>query len=179
MGSTSFGPFYLQGSVKDWSDETARIAGRKRYPPRHANAPDEAPDEALRQIRNHLKSQLKRLTVKALDNAETKNRLSLLKAKNGGVLNFSSRIRLHNVRAEEIGLVLWALTHGGDDGRTYRHMIGRAKPYGAGQLRLARATLSLQANGREGAKLLAPDAAGDSMRFEFVKTETWRRRSGG
>ena len=49
-------------------------------------------------------------------------------------MRFSSRIRLHNVTAEEIGLVLYALGHGGDPKKPYRHQIGRAKPYGAGEV---------------------------------------------
>jgi CRISPR-associated protein (TIGR03986 family) len=151
----SFSPFYLRGKVKDWSDEKARIAGRKVYPPRFSGT---APNAALAAIRDHLDKQVTRLTPRARANSDSKSTLRLLKEGKGGELRFSSRIRLHNVTAEEVGLVLFALTHGGDPGKPCRHLIGRAKPYGAGQLRVVSARLTLEANGPEGLALLkAPD----------------------
>ncbi len=147
----SFAPFYLEGAVKDWSDEQARIAGRKRYLPRF---PQAKPDAALAEIRMHLQKQVARLSPEARAKPDNKSKLRLLKEAEGRELRCSSRIRLHNVTAEEIGLVLFALTHGGDSKKPYRHQIGRAKPYGAGQLRVVSARLTLEANGPEGNALL-------------------------
>lgn len=137
----SFAPFYLKGVIKDWSDKDARIAGRKIYPARFA--PGEAPS-AIDVIRARLKQQRDALPLEMRDKKELGSRLKFLENKGGGELRFTSRIKLHNVTAEEIGLILFVLTHGGN--AKCRHMLGRAKPFGAGQLRLVSARLALDAN---------------------------------
>ena len=60
-------------------------------------------------------------------------------------MRFESCIRLFNVTAVELGAVLWALTFGGKPDK-YRHMIGRAKSFGAGQVRVAAAKLCVEPN---------------------------------
>lgn len=46
---------------------------------------------------------------------------------------FKGRIVFHNLRPEELGALLWAMTWGGDDG--LRHALGMGKPFGFGQVR--------------------------------------------
>ncbi len=141
----SYAPFYLRGPIKDWTDEAtngrkgdARLSGRKRYFPRF---PADRRDGAVKRIEETL---LKR---KSEDATDTQSRLRLLRPETpGGDLIFRGTIRLHNVTAEEIGALLWTLTHGGDPKKPYRHMIGRAKNAGAGQVRVKSVKLALTAN---------------------------------
>lgn len=162
----SYAPFYLRGPIKDWTDEAAnrrkgdaRLAGRKRYFPRF---PAERRDGAAKAIEDTLR---KRKSAEATD---TQSKLRLLTPKApGGELIFRGTIRLHNVTAEEIGALLWTLTHGGDPAKPYRHMIGRAKNAGAGQARVKSLRLSLAANDKSGEKRLTADL------------QSWEKRSEG
>lgn len=141
----SYAPFYLSGKVLDWSDPDARPAGRKRYL-RRAGESGEAIYDRLRRWRGN-------------DNSDLVSKLKFLEPeKAGGELAFEGNIRLHNVTAGEIGALLFALTHGGDSAKPFRHMIGRAKPAGAGQARVAALHLDLTANAEAGAALLSEPA---------------------
>lgn len=154
----SFAPFYLKGPVKDWTDKgervgEARLAGRKRYFARY-------PQAALAGAGGLIDIELKR----RFDNGtkEMESRIRFLRAAEpGGELRFTGEIRLHNLLPEEIGALLWTLTHGGDPDKPYRHMIGRARNAGAGQTRVKRLDLRLDAHPGEGsnAGLLQPPAA--------------------
>ena len=46
---------------------------------------------------------------------------------------FDGRITFHNLKPQELGALLWALTWGGDEG--LRHSLGMGKPFGFGQVR--------------------------------------------
>ena len=141
----SFSPFYLRGEEKDWSSDESQLAGRKAYMPRYpVQNPNNNP--ALADIRKRLHGQLAALTGVARSNEDVQTRLCFLREKDGRELRFNSTVRLHNVTAEEIGLVLFALTHGGDPAKPCRHLMGRARALGAGQLRLVSARLSIEAN---------------------------------
>lgn len=135
----SFAPFYLRGRYKDYSDPTARLAGRKRYIPRHRREDlADAPQNLVKSL-NDLKP--------AGASPDMISRLHFLQHRTkGGELRFRSEIRLHNVSAVELGLLLWVLTHGGDPSKPYRHQIGRGKPFGAGQTRVDTLRLTLRAN---------------------------------
>ncbi len=139
----SYAPFYLRGPIKDWTDEAtnrrkgdARLAGRKRYFPRFPSGEGAGAEDAIL------------TTLQRRDNADAKDSRSQLRLlaprQKGGKLVFSGTIRLHNVLAEEIGALLWTLTHGGDASK--RHMIGRSKNAGAGQARVTVVGHSLKAN---------------------------------
>ncbi|MCP4559176.1 MAG: hypothetical protein GY873_29185 [Bosea sp.] len=156
----SFAPFYLKGRVKDWTDESAggrmgeaRLAGRKRY---FARYPQAALANAGASILAELNGR------RGNGNEEMLSQIRFLRAAEpGGELRFTGEIRLHNLLPEEIGALLWTLTHGGDPDKPYRHMIGRAKNAGAGQTRVKRLDLRLDAHPGEGsnAGLLQPPAA--------------------
>ncbi len=48
-----------------------------------------------------------------------------------GGAQFSGRVVFHNLKPEELGALIWALTWGGDE--AMHHSIGMGKPYGYGQ----------------------------------------------
>ena len=156
----SFAPYSLVGEVKVWSDEsgTTRIAGRRRYGPRGVAA-DGAVKPGMGDIGAALRGQIDRLSGEAKNNMKTRSLLKFLIGRGGKPFTFSSRIALHNVAAEEIGLLLSSLMHNGDP--DCRHMLGRAKAFGAGQLRVAKATLRLTANRDEGAALVGGNREAD------------------
>ena len=140
----SFGPFYLRGGGGDWTNDSAKLAGRKRYFPRFAG-----PGSDRRRVYDQLATQT--------GPPATQSHLRFLESRAAdGEIVFKGEIRLHNVAAAEIGLLLWALTHGGDPDKPYRHMIGRAKPAGAGQTRVMRLELTLTGNDAEADTLLRP-----------------------
>lgn len=151
----SYAPFYLRGPIKDWTDEAtnrrkgdARLAGRKRYFPRFPAARLADAAKAIETTLFERKSQV--------ESKDTESQLRLLKPKKpGDELRFTGTIRLHNVTAEEVGALLWTLTHGGDTTKPYRHMIGRAKNAGAGQARVKSVLLKLEAHpGKDARKAL-------------------------
>ena len=117
----------------DWSNSNARVAGRKRYPARGKRLPiSEWP------------------CPPASGSSETGNDLIFLHHKDvsGKALTFSSAVRLHNVLPAELGAILFAIDPGrwtaGQPG--LRHMIGRAKAFGCGQVRVEIANHKLEAN---------------------------------
>lgn len=142
----SFAPFYLRGIYKDYSSENARLAGRKRYMPRF---PTDELSSAESEISKLLQAQITRIEEengKRLSEA-LKSRLKfLVPAKGQTELRFTGDLRLDNVSAAELGAVLWVLTHGGDPAKPYRHMMGRGRPFGAGQMRVHRLSIRLFPN---------------------------------
>lgn len=154
----SFAPFYLAGRIKDYSHPEARLAGRKRYVPRFR--PQDLASAPKRLVAS-LTHQVSRLGRNAEQLNEIGCDLRLLRHKrDGGELVFRSDIRVRNVTAVELGLLLWVLTHGGDPAKPYRHQIGRAKPFGAGQVLVRGLHLSLQPHDPADRSLMqTPDAA--------------------
>jgi CRISPR-associated protein (TIGR03986 family) len=162
----SFYPYYLRPAdgaqarhPVDWSNDKARLAGRKRYPARNRAAEKEdfvrAPQAARRE--------------------EQECRLSFLPATPTQPLRFVSRIRFHNVHPAELGGLVFALTFGqhGQADQGYRHMLGRAKGYGFGQLRVSVATVRrLERNDGQD----APDLAGCLRDFQGWALEQLRAR---
>ena len=47
-------------------------------------------------------------------------------------VRFTCRVRFENLRSEELGALLWALTLPGEADKSYRHKIGMGKPLGMG-----------------------------------------------
>jgi CRISPR-associated protein (TIGR03986 family) len=153
----SFAPFYLrsdgkQSFEKDYSVGDIRLAGRKAYFPRYTRP---EPAAALQKIKTMGQQQIAAIP----DAAAVQSNLRFLMPAGGAQPRFSGEIRLHNVSAAEIGLVLFALTHGGDKDGRFRHMMGRAKPFGAGQMRLGGITLELKPNHSDNGLVRAADAA--------------------
>jgi CRISPR-associated protein (TIGR03986 family) len=142
----SFAPFYLRSdSEKDYSaDDAPKVAGRKRYLPAHRNG-HPVTSSTIAAIGRAQSAAVGRNSGRPAS-PEVFSHLRFLVGRNGAEPLFASEIRLHNVRADEIGAVLFALTHGGDPTKPYRHMLGRAKAFGAGQMRVVSARLKVAAN---------------------------------
>ncbi|NBC31721.1 MAG: hypothetical protein GVY13_03490 [Alphaproteobacteria bacterium] len=152
----SFFPFYLRPDPQgkgtkhpvDYDNRNAVLAGRKRYPARNGSA------ERLPQAVDATRQ-------------EQLSDLTFLKASRERPLTFRSTIKVHNVTPVELGALVWALTfgqHGGAD-RGRRHMLGRAKAYGYGQVRATIADHSLTA-------VLTPDRAVDPAAC-MAAFQTW------
>ncbi len=121
------------------------IRGFKRYPAR--------PDE---------KVGVQALTPDQESNKKVQIRLHPLPA--GTV--FKGRIVFHNLKPEELGALLWAMTWGGDDG--LRHGIGMGKPFGFGQVRFEIDT--------ENSRVLPNDPEKPAFSLDSDRIETFRRR---
>lgn len=142
----SFAPFYLRGIYKDYSNDKAGLAGRKRYMPRF---PADDLSSAENEISKLLQAQITRIEEengKALSDAVKSRMKFLVPAKGQAELRFTGDLRLDNVSAAELGAVFWVLTHGGDPAKPYRHMMGRGRPFGAGQMRVHRLSIRLFPN---------------------------------
>lgn len=94
----------LIGDYTTWSNTNAQLRGWKRYPAR-TGITQGAP---------------------ATDKVSTK--LHPLPAGT----RFDCRLIFHNLKREELGAILWALTWGGE--RSLRHSLGMGKPYGYGSV---------------------------------------------
>jgi len=124
----SFYPFYLQPpealnnrdrqSPFDWGHDKARLAGRKRYPARdHALPFTEAGGQ---------------------DDNQVGITAHFLEAEGRRQPRFVSDIRFHNLLPEELGALIFALSWGdlADIGpHPHRHMLGRGKAFGYGQIK--------------------------------------------
>lgn len=150
----SFAPFYLRSAAsanyeKDYSVDGIKLAGRKAYFPRFPQAKHGDAVAAIRKAGEAQKQQILEASRGRSDGRDTWSNLKFLVPSTDKLPVFHGKIRLHNVSAAEIGLVLFALTHGGDGEKRFRHMIGPAKPFGAGQVRLGAVTLMLEANNKD------------------------------
>jgi hypothetical protein len=149
--NASFAPYYLEGIARDWSATEdmgagdTRIAGRKRYLPRDDGNGDM--NAALDLIRKRFAQQVNALPPTSRDKEKIKSRMRFLVGKGGKPFRFTARVKLHNVSKAEAGLVLMAACFGGGNAMgNFRHMLGRAKPFGAGQLRLAQYEFKAKGN---------------------------------
>lgn len=154
----SFAPFYLAGETeKDYSGGNPSLAGRKAYLPRY---PGPEANAALDAMRDMGQAQIQAVIDQSPARIYPTKVISDLKflMPKGAPLRFRQTIRLHNVAPEEVGLLLFGLTHGGDHARDFRHMMGRARPFGAGQMKIGEVTLKLEANVSDGSLLKPADA---------------------
>jgi CRISPR-associated protein (TIGR03986 family) len=126
----SFYPSYLQQSEQggqlrgdDYQtvlSEKPQLRGWKRYPVRSPGEESVKPAPAAEQASN---SKLRPLV------AQTR---------------FKGKIRLHNVKPEELGAIVWALTWGGKP--ELRHALGMGKPFGLGSTSIRITAATLQSN---------------------------------
>ncbi len=92
-------------------DEDARLRGYKRYPARPVEHCNVQPLTSDQQDNNKVKVSLETLPVQT---------------------TFEGRLVFHNLKAEELGALLWAITWGGR--AELRHSLGMGKPFGFGQV---------------------------------------------
>ncbi|PWW03810.1 CRISPR-associated protein (TIGR03986 family) [Hoeflea marina] len=152
----SFAPFYLRGTEKDFSAADARIAGRKAYFPQFSKPDYPGALKRFAAFGEKQKQDVRDSSQGKNPSPDTLSRLKFLVPEKDRPLEFTGEIRLHNVTAAEIGAILFAITHGGDAQKRFRHMIGRGKPFGAGQMRIGRVVVKAEANGPLGEPLLRP-----------------------
>ena len=100
----SFGPLYVKGGT--WDDSNARIKGRKRYP-----------------VRNNVWNN---------EQGNEKTSCRFIPLKEG--TKFTGTVRFHNLKIEEYGALLAALTFNGHN--ECSHSIGEAKPLGYGKVKI-------------------------------------------
>ncbi len=126
-------------------DKNCRIRGFKRYPARP-------------------QAQVQPLTRDQQDNKAVQTRLYPLSK---GV-RFTDRLAFHNLKPEELGALVWALTWGGND--KLRHSIGMGKPFGFGQVRARIEKAEIRPN-NPGAQ--PPEADECRRRFETMM-QNWK-----
>jgi hypothetical protein len=150
--AASYSPFYLaekkKGAPLDYSSDATSVqfAGRKRYLPRFPHGSGNEFNQINDLASKHIEATTAANKGKALSEKISSHLRFLVSASSNSPLVFESEIKLRNVTPEELGAILYALTHGGDVEKRYRHMVGRAKPYGAGQIRIASARLVVKPN---------------------------------
>ena len=173
----SFAPFYLRSApraAKDWSDKNARLAGRKAYLPRYASS--RYHPEAVAEFEAFYEDQVEIVKDANKDGSGPKPDVIsdlhfLVPEDNDQPLTFKSEIEVFNVSAAELGAMLFALTHGGDPQKTYRHMIGRGKAFGAGQIRIGRINLDIVPNDPRNDSVSRDPRPGE--RFDTATGEGW------
>lgn len=107
----SYCPEYIRQSGGDYKTyDNGELAGRKRY---------------------YLRKQLWQKSADVNAAGEDKQNTTIRPLEEGAA--FKSVISFHNLRPEELGALLSALTFAG--GKTNRHQLGMAKPYGYGKCR--------------------------------------------
>jgi CRISPR-associated protein (TIGR03986 family) len=92
-----------------YMDNAAEIRGWKRYPVRNGYA-------------------IQKPTAQQADNKAVQVQLFPLPENTV----FTGKVRFHNLKREELGALVWALTWGNDE--SLRHALGMGKPFGLGQI---------------------------------------------
>ncbi|RME82301.1 MAG: TIGR03986 family CRISPR-associated RAMP protein, partial [Zetaproteobacteria bacterium] len=106
-----------------WMSENCEIRGFKRYPAR--NGEEIKPFPVPEGVRNNKKVQV------------------VLHPLPKGT-KFKGKLIFHNLKPEELGALVWALTWGGNG--KLRHAIGMGRPFGFGQLTIRIANAELRPN---------------------------------
>lgn len=140
--SASFYPAYLNQSKNNLEgrltrrmlsyhdQQQAELRGFKRYPIQHG-APNQHPMPSMEE--------------KVKENDKVKTGLKPLREG----ATFTGKIRFHNLKPKELGLLLWCLTWGGDENNAYFHNLGMAKPYGYGCAKVKVTKVSVEHNNLE------------------------------
>jgi len=136
----------------------------------------EHPSPALRGWKRYParpEAQVQALTAEQRDN---KNVQVILNPLPPGT-RFTTRMRFHNLRAEELGAVVWALTWGGMP--DLRHSLGMGKPFGFGQVTVTIAGADIVPNRRGGPSPSWGDASDRFVAYmdeqhRLAKTVSWR-----
>ncbi len=111
-----------------FSSPNARVRGWKRYPVRHALGS----------------------TFNEANNANIETSLHPLPAGT----TFEGQVQFHNLKPEELGGLIWAMSWGGMG--NYRHALGMGKPLGYGQSRIKIASTALEWDYHSQARALNP-----------------------
>ena len=148
----SFYPHYLRPEPRkaaihplDFTSRDTVLAGRKRYPARSrcSNLPPGSENQA--------------------------NSMNLLWPTRERPIRFTSRIRFRNLCKVELGALVWAITLGGGSRKDHplRHMLGRAKAMGFGQVHATISEADL------GEKCLDNDTKAPTINEAMATFESW------
>ena len=120
----TFYPNYLKQNIKAGSlvgkayqtymDDT-QLRGWKRYPVR-------------------IKEEIPILTPEQEKKPDVQIRLNPISASQESPISFYSKVRFHNLKREELGALIWAITWGGDT--ELYHSLGMGKSFGLGRVQL-------------------------------------------
>ena len=114
----SYYPIYVrqqrtkEKTYKTYMDDDATISGWKRYPVHPKEEPEAPQGDAARNMK--IQTVLNPLPTGT---------------------SFTGKLRFHNVRPEELGALIWALTWGGND--KLFHALGMGKPFGFGRISIS------------------------------------------
>ncbi len=93
------------------------------------------PNPTLRGYKRYPVRPLEQTGVQQLQDDQRENKKVQVKLETlGEGTRFRGRLVFHNLKHEELGLLVWALTWGGDG--TLRHSLGMGKSFGFGQIRV-------------------------------------------
>lgn len=135
-----------------YMNENSRIKGWKKYPLKKYR-PDKSASFTQAANNRHLAQ------------------LSLVPMLGGA--EFTTKIRFHNLKPEELGAVLWCLDLGGNN--SCLHSLGMGKPLGYGQVSLRLLDFSCRSNRPGGA--LSPDKAVEA--FQAMMEQSYGDANGG
>lgn len=133
------GTYYSAGKDRPYNayttymDDNAQIRGWKRYPVRRDVSP--SPPPTLKDGR-----EVKTASQKVYNTFEP----------HGRGARFRATVHVHNLKREELGALLWAVTFGGRT-ETHRHSLGMAKSLGYGCVKASIVTDSVEIDGVDGA----------------------------
>jgi len=125
-----------------YTDDDARIRGWKRYPV--SRAVRSSPPPALKDGRV-----VKDASQKVYNTFDP----------HGPGTHFRATMHVHNLKRQELGALLWAITFGGRSG-THRHSLGMAKPLGYGCVKVSLDMASIDLDSVDGADWNGATAAG-------------------
>jgi len=137
-----------RGRYRTYMDSDGELSGWKRYPVRQT-ADFTVPDHDLK--------------------AKSEKVFQMLHPLAPGNV-FRTRMRFHNLRPEELGALVWAITLGGDEGKF--HALGMGKPFGMGRVSITIKSSNLIPND-PGMEAPGPEACRE--RFEDHMQEAWQK----
>lgn len=143
----SFYPNYIEqnprkGDYTTLMDDDVRLRGWKRYPVRNTPNPLVPENEQKQQQQKFMESSQQENS----SDKKQKNQDNLITKfeplKKNSV--FEGKIHFHNLKPEELGALLWAITW--NNNKELSHSIGMGKPYGFGQIKAEIKSLSFLEN---------------------------------
>lgn len=143
----SFYPNYIEqnNANKDYKtlmDTDVRLRGWKRYPVRNETNPLIPENELKQQQQKFMEYTQQENSSDKKQKNQDKLITQFTPLKKDSV--FEGKIHFHNLKPEELGALLWAITWNNNKGLS--HSIGMGKPYGFGQIKAEIKSLSFLEN---------------------------------
>lgn len=143
----SFYPNYIEqnpskGDYTTLMDDDVRLRGWKRYPVRDTTNPLVPENEQKQQQQKFMETSQRENPSDKKKKNQDKLITQFAPMKKGS--SFEGKIHFHNLRPEELGALLWAITW--NNKKELSHSIGMGKPYGFGQIKAEIKSLSFLEN---------------------------------